>query len=129
MRFISGPHRTVEVVAAQRGAYLDLDEDAHQVGAAGARAPEIGQLHVEIEAGLLALAEASDGLLHARGIQPQLRHHRARGRDLLLGDAAVGLGEVAHDPERGAEEALADRRQLLRTGGGNASCLSRCSST
>ena len=34
---------------------------------------------------------------------------RARRGDLLLRDPAVGLGEVAHDAEGGAEEALADR--------------------
>ena len=43
------------------------------------------------------------------GSEPQVGHHRARGGDLLLRDAAVGLGDIAHDAEGGAEEALADR--------------------
>ena len=49
-----------------------------------------------------------DGGVDLRAVEPQLRHHLARRGDLRLGDAAVGLGDVAHDLERGREEALAD---------------------
>ena len=38
---------------------------------------------------------------------------RSRGGDFPLRHAAVGLGETAHDTEGGAEEALADRSDVL----------------
>ena len=58
--------------------------------------------------GRLALGEAGDRHLHLLGIQAQLRHHGARRLDFLLRHAPVGLGDMPHDLECGAEEALAD---------------------
>ena len=55
--------------------------------------------------------------LHA--VEPEFRHHLARGGDLRFGDTAVGLGHVAHDFEGRPEKLLADL-QRARTTAANA---------
>ena len=61
-----------------------------------------------------------DGGVDLHAVEPQLRHDLARGGDLGFGDAAVGLGDVAHDLERGREEALADLEHAARRRRGGA---------
>ena len=61
-----------------------------------------------------------DGGVDLHAVEAQLGHHLARGRDLVLGHAAVGLGDVAHDLERGGEEALADFQHAARRRPGGA---------
>ena len=108
-----GTHAALEVVAGERGAHLDLEEDAREVGTAAAGALQRLELAVEVELRLLARGEAGDGLLGLGGVQAQLAHDGAGGGDLELRHPPVGLGEVAHDAEGGAEEALAERREIL----------------
>ena len=71
----------------------------------------------QVEIRTLAAREMRDGRMDLRAVEPQLRHDLARRGDLRLRDAAVGLGHVAHDFERGLEEAHAD---LERVGAGAA---------
>ncbi len=108
-----GPHRALQVVAGERGAHLDLEVHAQQVGPAAAGAPESGEFAAEVESGELAGGEAGDRLAHLRDIEAQLAHDGARGGDFQLRHAAVGLGEIAHDSEGGAEEALANRSDVF----------------
>ena len=42
----------------------------------------------------------------------QRMHDRARRGDLLLGDAAIRLGDMAHDPEGGREEQRVDLHRI-----------------
>src|SRR5438105_438798 len=107
------PHRAFQTVAGERRAHLDLEEHAQQVRPPAAGASEGGELAAEVECGELAGAEAGDRLAHLRAIEAQLAHDGARGGDFQLRHAAVGLGETAHDTEGGAEEALADRSDVL----------------
>src|SRR3984893_7366177 len=111
-----GPHRALQVVAGERRAYLDLEEHAQQVGPAAAGAPETGEFRAGVECGELAGGEAGDRLAHLRDIEAQVTHDGARGGDFQLRHAAVGLGEIAHDAEGGAEEALANRNDILARG-------------
>src|SRR6266853_490305 len=108
-----GPHRALQIVAGERPAHLDLEEHAQQVGPPAAGASEGDELAAEVEGRELAGAEAGDRLAHLRAIEAQLAHDGARGGDFPLRHAAVGLGETAHDTEGGAEEALADRSDVL----------------
>ena len=57
---------------------------------------------------LLPRVKCVDRRVDLGAVEAQLRHYLARGGDLLLGDSAVGFGDVSHDLERGGEEALAD---------------------
>src|SRR4029077_2919033 len=84
-----------------------------QVGPAAAGAPETGEFGAEVESGELAGGEAGDRLAPLRDIEAQVAHDGARGGDFQLRHAAVGLGEIAHDAEGGAEEALANRSDVL----------------
>ena len=108
------PHRTLQVVARQRSAHLNLEEDAQDVRPPPAYLAQLPELAAEIEIGLLAGREQLDRRTHLRGFEPQLRHDGTRSGDFLLGHAPVGLGDAAHDAEGGAEEALADRGYVRR---------------
>src|SRR4029077_15408779 len=87
-----------------------------QVGPAAAGAPETGEFGAEVESGELAGGEAGDRLAPLRDIEAQVAHDGARGGDFQPRHAAVGLGEIAHDAESGAEEALANRNDVLARG-------------
>ena len=98
-----GARRALHVDALERRAHLDLEEHAQQVRPVRAglrRASRTVPSEVEVRA--LAAREVLDRGVDLRAVEPQLRHHLARGGDLRLRDAAVGLGDVAHDLERGA---------------------------
>ena len=69
------------------------------------------------KSGLLPRVKCCDGGVDLRAVEPQLGHHLARGGDLRLRDAPVGLGDVPHDLERGGEEALADLEHACATAG------------
>ena len=96
----------MQAAAPQRRLQLDLHEHAAQVGTPAAHLPQLAQQRAPAENRGLALREQLDRELHFALAEPELAHHRARRADLVLGDAAVGLGEMAHDLERGAEERL-----------------------
>ena len=109
------PRRPFDVVAGERRAHLDFQEDAHEVRPPGAGVPQARELFLDVEGGLLAAGELVDGGRHLHGVEPQRVHDAARRGDFLLRDPAVGLRHVAHDAERGEEELL--RRLLRRTVG------------
>src|SRR5690606_4163199 len=56
------------------------------------------------EAVLLALLEQVDGELALGGVEPHLVHDLLGEGDLVPADAAVGLGNVAHEGEYGGKE-------------------------
>src|SRR5213082_2680758 len=105
----TGPSRPLPASAA----HLDLEEHAQQVRPPAAGASESGEFAAEVECRELAGGETGDRLAHLRAIEAQFAHDGARGGDFQLRHAAVGLGETAHDTEGGAEEALADRSDVL----------------
>jgi hypothetical protein len=63
-----------------------------------------------IEARLLALGVERHRAARLLRAQVQRVHDRAGGCDLLLGHAAVGLGDVPHHAEAGREEQPIDAR-------------------
>ena len=98
-----GARRPLHVDAFERRAHLDLEEHAQQVRPMRAGLGEL--LHASASrsnSALLPRVKCCDGRVDLRAVEPQLRHDLARGGDLRLGDAPVGLGDVAHDLERGA---------------------------
>ena len=97
-----GARRALHVHALERRAHLDLEEHAQQVRPVRAGIGELLHGGFEIEVRILAAREVRDGRVDLRAVEPQLRHDLARGGDFRLGNAAVGLGDVAHDFEGGA---------------------------
>ncbi len=107
------PDGPFHVVSGERCPDLQLHEDPRQLGPARTHPGKGCQLRRQIEAGLLARREMLHGRAHLQGIQPQIRHDRARRGNLGFRDAAVGLGEVPHHAEGPPEEGLADRSEVL----------------
>ena len=99
----------VEAPALQRGLELDLHEQAPQVAAARRASARRSREHrLEREIGSLAVGEVARSRAARRASPSEKRRMAvARGVDLLRRDAAVGLGDVAHDLEGRAEEARA----------------------
>ena len=106
--------RGIQAAAPQRRLQLDLHEHAAQVGTPAAQLPQLAQQRLQREIAALALREQLDRELHFALAEPELAHHRARGADLVLRDAAVGLGEMTHRLERGAEERFLHLRRARR---------------
>ena len=95
-----------QAIARERGLQLNLDEELRQIRIAPDRCAQARQRRIEVEAGLLALGEIADRGLDLLGLQMQRMHYRACRSNLLLGDATIGLGDMAHDPKRGRKEQL-----------------------
>ena len=95
-----GIHSAVRVGGVQ----LDLEEHSQQVAAVAALAPELLEHLIEREIGPLAPIEKTlRDPLHL-AMQPELAHDVAGESELFRADPAVGLRDVAHDPEGGGEE-------------------------
>ena len=111
--FLDGDaRRALHVHALERGAHLDFEEYPQQVRPVRAGLGEVLHRAFQVEVRILAAREMPDGRVDLRAVEPQLRHDLARGRDLRLRDAPVGLGHVPHDFERGLEESHADLERV-----------------
>ncbi len=102
-----GARTVAEAIALDRGLELDLDEQAAQVGLIARERAQAFERRLERKVGQLAGRETLDGAQPIGLGQREAAHGATRSVDLLLGDAAVALGDVAHDLERGLEERAA----------------------
>ena len=86
------------------GLDLDLQEHAHEIDGAPALAAELREHRVEREVRLPARVEQGPRRFPLGRIEPELVHHLVGQADFLRADAAVRLGDMAHDPEHRSEE-------------------------
>jgi hypothetical protein len=98
-------------VRHQRRAHLDLEEHPEHSLASPAGIDQFREHRFRIEAWLLALREELHRGAGVRLAEAELAEDAPSRSDVLLGHAAVGLRDVPHDRECGAEECRAHRRE------------------
>jgi phosphoribosylaminoimidazole-succinocarboxamide synthase len=89
---------------------------AQQVRPVFAHPGQLAQRGLQVVVRILAAREMLDGRVDLRAIELHVVHDLARGGNLRLGDAAVGLGHVPHDFVGRPEDAHADLERLGRAG-------------